>query len=103
MQHAKVCESDREVSKTSDLVVKHKTMARAVHGLHSETLAFDLKHKHVLFVGRIVARSLPQLEVENIWGQNFLVAAGSILLTNHFAELLVDLGSMRVEKCRSWG
>jgi len=99
MQHAKVCESDWEVSITSDLVVKHKTVARAVHRLHSESLAFYLKHKHVLFVCRVVTRSLPQLEVESIGGNNFLVTTGTILLTNHFDQLLVNFSSMGVEKC----
>jgi hypothetical protein len=54
MQHAKVSVSNWEVSETSDLVVKHKAMAWAVHRFHSETLAFNLPHKHVFFVGRVV-------------------------------------------------
>ncbi len=40
---------------------KHKTMPRAVHGLHSEFLALHVEEEHVVLVVRSVARCLPQL------------------------------------------
>ena len=57
---------------STHVLTKHEAMARAVHRLHAELLALDIEDEHVLLVMCRMARDLPQLQVVNIRGNDFL-------------------------------
>jgi hypothetical protein len=71
-------------------------MSWTVHGLHTEALVFYLEHIDVIFVVLIMARSLPQLEVEDVGCNNFVVPSHSILVSNEFYQFIIDLGAIGV-------
>ena len=98
MQNTEISESDRQVPEWSNLVVKHETVARTVHGLHAETLTLNLPHKDVFLVCRIMAWGLPELQVKNVGWKNFLVSSDSVLFSNKLNQFVVDFGAVWVEE-----
>jgi hypothetical protein len=82
-------------------VVENKAMTGAVHRLHSDSLGLNLPSENILFVSLVMARGLPQLEVEDVGGKDLLVSTHSVLFLNHANELLVNLHAVRVEEGRS--
>lgn len=103
MEDTKLGESQRQVTIRSNLVIKHNTMARAIHWLHSKALTLNLPCKHIFFICGIMARSLPQIEVENVRSANFLVSSYSVLLTDNFNKFKVNFLTVWVEEGRTWG
>ena len=98
VKHAKVGKAKGKVPKRANLIVEHKAVAGTVHGLHAEALTLNLPHKHVFLVGGVVARRLPELEVENVGRVDLVVAADTILVPDQLHKLIVDLGTVRVEE-----
>jgi len=76
-------------------------MAGAVHGLHSESLVLDLEDEDVVLVVEVVTGRLPQLEVENVGGHNFLVASHSVLLLDHADEVVVNPSTFWIHETAS--
>lgn len=71
-------------------------MAWAVHWLHAETLVLNLKQVDVVFIVLVVTRSLPKLEVEHVGSDDLIVSTNTVLITDQFDELVVDLGTVRI-------
>lgn len=103
MEDTKVSEPNRHVSVGADLIVEHQAMSGAVHRLHSEALLLHLEHEEVLLVVSVMAGSLPELQVEDIGRDGLLVTSDAVLSSNQFRELVVDLGSLRVEESATRG
>jgi hypothetical protein len=54
MQHTEVSKTDWELTVRAELVVEHKTMARAIHRLDTETLVFNFQQEKILLVFIVV-------------------------------------------------
>lgn len=80
---------------------EEQTVARAIHGLHTELLALHVEHKHVSLVVLRVARLLPELEVEHVGRDDFLVAALPVLLLDHFHQAVIDTSAVRQPEARA--
>ena len=102
MQDTEVGESKWELSVSSLLVTKHETMAWAVHGLHAESLVLNFEDKDVVLVVEVMARGLPQLEVEDVGRHDFLVASDAILLLDQVDEVVIDPGSLWIHESTAW-
>jgi len=64
-------------------VLEHKAVGRAVHRLESKGLLVDVDREHVVLVVLPVARGLPELAVEQIWGHDLGEATEGVLLLDH--------------------
>jgi len=102
VQHSKVNVSDRQVLVAPELVTEHQTVSRAVHGFDTEALVLALEQEEILFVLGVVAAGLPQLQVEDVWSHDFLVASYSVLLPDEIHELVVQPGSFGIEEGATW-
>ena len=102
VENTKIGKSKGQVPVGADLVIKHYAVGRAVHRFHAETLTLNLPHEDVFLVCLVVARSLPKIQVENIWGQHLIVASDAVLLSDQRNELVVDNGAVRVEERTAW-
>ena len=67
VQHTEISKPNRKLLVSSLLVGEHKAMAWAVHWLGSKSLVFGLEHEHVLLVVGVVARSLEEFEIKEVW------------------------------------
>ena len=81
---------------------EHEAVPRAVHGLHAKLLALDVEDEHVVLVVCRVPRDLPQLEVEDVGRDHFLVPALEVLNANKVDELVVDPRPVRKPEARAW-
>lgn len=99
VENTEIGKSKGQVPVGADLVIKHYAVGRAVHRFHAETLTLNLPHEDVFLVCLVVARSLPKIQVENIRGQNLIVASDTVLLSDQRNELVVDNGAVRIEEC----
>jgi hypothetical protein len=77
-------------------------VARAVHGLHTESLTLNFKEIDIILVVLVMTRSLPQFEIEHIRSNDFLISSHSVLISNQFDQLVINLRAMRVPKSASW-
>jgi hypothetical protein len=71
VENTEVTKPDGQLSVGSDGVVEHQAMARAVHRLHAETAVLNLEQIDVVLVVLVMARGLPELEVEHVGGNDF--------------------------------
>mmetsp|Transcript_24388 Transcript_24388/g.77255 ORF Transcript_24388/g.77255 Transcript_24388/m.77255 type:complete len:453 (-) Transcript_24388:95-1453(-) len=76
-------------------------MGGAVHRLEAKLLPLDVEQEHVLLVLGGVARRLPQLEVEDVWGDDLVVVALEVLGLDHIHQLVVDARAVRQEEARA--
>jgi hypothetical protein len=90
MEYSKVSHSDGQLFIGADFVVKHEAMSRAVHRFHSESLLFNLEKEEVVLIFGVMTRSLPELEVKHVRGNDFCVASHTVLALDHVNKLVVD-------------
>mmetsp|Transcript_538 Transcript_538/g.1044 ORF Transcript_538/g.1044 Transcript_538/m.1044 type:complete len:502 (+) Transcript_538:1007-2512(+) len=94
VEDAEVAEADGELLVGAQLLAEHEAVGGAVHGLHAEAVVLDLHEEDVVLVVEVVARGLPQLEVEQVGRLHLLVAAHAVLLADHVHQLVVDEGAL---------
>lgn len=87
-----------KVTVTVDTVLEHDAVSGAVHRLETLTRLVRLEDEHVLLVVLVVTRGLPQFEVVDVRGDDFLVATHAVLLSDHFDQFVVDEGALREEE-----
>ena len=75
---------------------EHHAVRGAIHGFETETGPLRLEQEHVFLVLLIVARLLPQVEVEDVGRDDFLIATHPILLPDHRHQLVVNVSSSRI-------
>jgi hypothetical protein len=90
VEYSEVSHSDGQFFVGADLVIKHEAMSRAVHRFHSESLLLNLEKEEVLLVFGVMTRSLPELEVKHVRGNDFCVASHTVLTLDHVNKLVVD-------------
>jgi hypothetical protein len=78
-------------------------MARAVHRLHCPLLTLNLKAKHGVLVVQGVTRFMPQVQVVNVWSDNFVISALPIVTPDEINQLVVDTSTMGQPKCATRG
>ena len=79
VEDTEVTVSDGQLFVGADSVIEHEAMARAVHGLHAKALRLNLEEVDVILVILVVTRSLPELQVEHVGGDDLIVASHSVL------------------------
>ena len=83
-------------------VFVHHTVGGTIHRFHTSAAAFlALEEEHIFLVVLIVPAGFPKLKVENVGSNYFVVAADTILLSDHVHKLIVDFSSVRIEECTS--
>mmetsp|Transcript_5067 Transcript_5067/g.9371 ORF Transcript_5067/g.9371 Transcript_5067/m.9371 type:complete len:558 (-) Transcript_5067:471-2144(-) len=103
VEDAKVGETKGEFAVGADAVAEHEAMARAVHGLEPKLLLLDIKAEHVFAVVVGVAGDLPEVEVEDVGRDDFLVLVVPVLLADELDEAVVDTGSVGEEEAAAGG
>lgn len=71
-------------------MVKNEAMSRAVHRFHSESLLFNLEKEEVFLIFGVMTRSLPELEVKHVRGNDLMVASHTVLALDHVNKLVVN-------------
>jgi hypothetical protein len=79
VEDTEVTVPDGQLFVGADSVIEHEAMARAVHGLHAKALRLNLEEVDVILVVLVVTRSLPELQVEHVGGDDLIVASHSVL------------------------
>ena len=82
-------------------MLEEHAVGGAVHRLEAKLLPLDVEQEHVLLVLGGVARRLPQLEVEDVWGDDLVVVALEVLGLDHVHQLVVDARAVRQEEARA--
>mmetsp|Transcript_6579 Transcript_6579/g.10253 ORF Transcript_6579/g.10253 Transcript_6579/m.10253 type:complete len:237 (-) Transcript_6579:906-1616(-) len=101
VQHTKIGVSNGQIAIGSDLGSKHKAMAGAVHWFHRPFLTLHIETKHSILVMHGMARLMPQIQVVNVWSDDFIVSTIPVLLSNKLNEFVVNTAPMRKPKGRS--
>ena len=102
VENTEICESDWQFFVGSLLVSEHQAMGWAVHWLDSITLVLSFEQEDVFGVLFVVTRSLPQLQVENIWGNDFLETSNSVLLSDEIHEPVVNMSTFWIHERTTW-
>lgn len=79
MKNTEICHAPRQILVGNIGVIEDLAMARAVHGLQSESLLLDIKSEHVLFVMVPMTRSFPQVRLVHVGSHDLLEASFSVL------------------------
>lgn len=98
VQDGKLCHANRQLPVGAILCVEDDTVARAVHRLDCPLLLLDVEVEHVFLVVLPVAGRLPQLDVENVGRDDFLVAALPVLAADELDKGVVYAGAVREEE-----
>lgn len=98
VQHAEIGIPQRQVSVAHNTVLEKHAMCGAVHRLETVTSIVSLKQKHVLFVVLVMTTSLPEFEIVHVGSDDFLIASDSVLRSDHFHQLVVNVSALRVEE-----
>mmetsp|Transcript_47664 Transcript_47664/g.158892 ORF Transcript_47664/g.158892 Transcript_47664/m.158892 type:complete len:471 (-) Transcript_47664:421-1833(-) len=101
VQHAEVGHAEGQLAVGALAVLEEHAMGGAVHRLEAKLLPLDVEQEHVLLVLGGVARRLPQLEVEDVWGDDLVVVALEVLGLDHIHQLVVDARAVRQEEARA--
>jgi hypothetical protein len=101
VEHAEVGKAQRQLAVRALAVLEHEAVGGAVHWLEAELLALDLEAEHVLLVLGGVARRLPQLEVEHVGRDHFVVVALPVLLADEVLQPVVEARAVRQEEARA--
>ena len=91
-----------QVSEATNTMFEHDAMSGTVHGLETLASLVRLEDEHVLLVILVVTRGLPKLQVEDVRGDDFLVATHAVLLSDHLDQLVVDEGTLGEEEGAAW-
>ena len=78
-------------------------MRWAVHRLQAESRTLRFKEEHVLLILLVVTGRLPEIEIEDVGRNDLLIPTNSILLSDHFNQLVVDVGTRWVPESATWG
>lgn len=84
-------------------MAEHEAVARTVHGLHPPLLPLHVKDEHVFLVVLGVARYLPEVQVEDVGGDHFLVPPHPVLLANEGHQAVVHPCSMGLPEATARG
>lgn len=63
----------------------------------------DVDKEHVGIVFAIMSTGFPQVNIEHVGSDDFLVAPDLILLPNELDKVVIDGGTSRVEECTPRG
>jgi hypothetical protein len=102
MKHTEICVPQWQVTITVNTVLEQNTVGRTVHGFQAKTGTFGLEKEHILLVLLIMARLLPEIQIEDIWCDDLLIAASSVLITAQSNQLVVNMRTGRVPKSTAW-
>ena len=69
-------------------------MGGAVHRFHGPFLSLDLKGEHVVLVVQGVSGLVPEVEVEDVGGDDLGVSALPVLFSDEFDESVVYAGTV---------
>lgn len=62
-----------------------------------------LKHEEIIFIVLVVARDLPEINVEHVGSDHLLVASSKVLVSHEINKPVIDFGPMGEEKGTAWG
>jgi len=65
-------------------------MSRTIHRFYSIPTTIIFKNEHILFILFIMTRSFPELKIENVWSDNFLISSHFILISNKVLQFVVN-------------
>jgi len=98
VEHAKVSEANRQLLVRALAVLEHKAVGWAVHRLEGPRLVLSFKRKHVILVVLPVTGCFPEFCVKNVWGDDLLEPAHTVLLTDKVHEAVVQEGTLGKEE-----
>ena len=74
VQSAEIREPHRQIAIRAKIFAVDEAVRRTVHRLHGEVATFDLREVHVVLVVIVVARTVPQIALENLRRDDLVVA-----------------------------
>ncbi len=102
VEAAEIRDPPRQVAVGVGAAPVEQTVRRTVHGLDARRPLLDLLEgvgeEHVVAVVVVVARALPQLDVEDLRGDDLVIAVGPVLLPHELEQGVVDQRAARVEE-----
>ena len=94
VQDTKIGIPDGEVTIRSNGATKHETMAGTVHWFHGPFLTLDLEGEHIVLVVQSVTGLVPEIEIENVRCDDFVVSTNPVLVLDKVHELVVNTSSV---------
>src|SRR3989338_11214040 len=101
MQSPKIGKTNRQLTIRPFAFPKHETMARTIHGFDRHLTAFELGKIHVFLEMIQVTGTLPQVNVQNLGRNHFLITMNAVQTTQIISDQPVNQGSFGIEKRRS--
>jgi hypothetical protein len=103
VEHTEVGVAYGEVAVAPYLPGEHETVRGAIHRLHRPLLPLDVEAEHSVFVMHGVSALVPQVEVENVGGDDLIVPALPVMLLNEVNEFVVYAGAVGKPECGAGG
>lgn len=102
MKHTKICVPEWQVTITVNTVLEQNTVGRTIHRFQAKTSTFRLKKEHILFVLLVMARLLPEVQIEDVWRDDLLIATSSVLFSAQGNQLVINMCTSRVPESTAW-
>mmetsp|Transcript_4921 Transcript_4921/g.7413 ORF Transcript_4921/g.7413 Transcript_4921/m.7413 type:complete len:275 (-) Transcript_4921:418-1242(-) len=80
VQDTKVGQTKWQVTVRADGIAKYETMSGTVHWFHGPLSSFNIETKHGILVMQSVTRLMPQVKIENIRSDNFIISTFPVVL-----------------------
>jgi hypothetical protein len=77
-------------------------MTGTIHWFNPELLLLNINEEHALLILHCVTRNPPQIQIKDVRRDNLSEPIGLVLLPHKGNQLIIDLGSMGIEKAGTW-
>mmetsp|Transcript_11401 Transcript_11401/g.13900 ORF Transcript_11401/g.13900 Transcript_11401/m.13900 type:complete len:405 (-) Transcript_11401:570-1784(-) len=103
VQHPKISEPHGQIPITPDRIGKHEAMTGTIHRFEGKFLILHGEAEHGILVMQGVTGLVPQVEVVDVGGDDFVIPPFPVMITDVIHEFLVDSSSVGQPEGRSRG